>query len=302
MQTLDIEQFNPTMAELTTLAAQYQTLTIQGIDDKEGYERVHKARMVLRDTRTNLQKTGKMLRADALKFQKAVIEKEKELIALIEPTENKLEKIQDEIDEQKERAKRVGDLPRRREKIKEIDLVMTDDELLAMDSHGFDSFMFSRRNEYLDMKEQKMKEEAAAKLKQEQEEQNKKMAEELAKVRIEQERQAKKAAEDQAKLNAEKDKIEAEKKKLDEERAAIEREKQRQIDIENAKKEAEERLKQEAELKAKQEEEEKKKIEKKKKYQDWLTTNGYQENGEFQVTGNNGEFTLWRKVSFLKIS
>lgn len=35
---LQIENFNPTVAELTTLANRYNDLTIAGVDDKEGYE------------------------------------------------------------------------------------------------------------------------------------------------------------------------------------------------------------------------------------------------------------------------
>lgn len=286
MQTSDIEQFNPTMAELITLASQYKDLTINGVDDKEGYNKVHKARVTLKDARVSIQKTGKLLRADALKFQKAVIEKERELIALIEPIEIDLGKRQDEIDEQKEKLKRLEDLPRRREKIKEIDLVMTDDELLAMDSHRFDSFMFNRRNEYLDMKEKRMKAELEAKAKLEAIEREAKMKAELEL------------------LNMENAKIEAAKRKLEEEKAQVEREKQRAIDLENAKIEAEKRLKQEEEAKLAAIEAEKVKLEKKKTYQKWLADNGWTEEtkDQYQVSGNMGDYTLWKKISFIKIS
>jgi len=59
-------------------------LKINGVDDKAGYELVKKARLDLKEKRVLITKTGKAMREQALSFQKAVISKEKELVAIVE--------------------------------------------------------------------------------------------------------------------------------------------------------------------------------------------------------------------------
>lgn len=88
-----------------------KNLTITGIDDKEGYDAVHKARMELVRTRTSIQKVGKALRDDATKFAKSVIAREDELISLLSPLEEKLTAQQKTIDDEKkaiEEEKRIA--------------------------------------------------------------------------------------------------------------------------------------------------------------------------------------------------
>ena len=87
---MQLEKFNPTTAELKQKAEECSSLIIKGVDDKEGYQAVHKARMDLVRTRREINKTGKELRAEAIAFQKAVIDKEKELIGIISPVEDDL--------------------------------------------------------------------------------------------------------------------------------------------------------------------------------------------------------------------
>ena len=101
MESLNIEKFSPKKAELIALADKSKGLVINGVDDKIGYSLVHDTRMELKRARVEIAKTGKNLRADALSFQKAVIEKEKELIAIIEPVEKDLELKQEAIEKRK---------------------------------------------------------------------------------------------------------------------------------------------------------------------------------------------------------
>ncbi len=75
---LDIEKFSPTKAELHSLAEKASLIT-----NESSFDEIHAMRMKLRNTRTAIAKTGKLLREDAIKFQRDVIEKEKELIAII---------------------------------------------------------------------------------------------------------------------------------------------------------------------------------------------------------------------------
>ena len=78
MEKLDIEKFNPTKAEIVALAEKYKSLTIKGVDDKQGYALVDEARKELKKVRVKIAKDGKLLRSEAVDFQKAVIAKEKD--------------------------------------------------------------------------------------------------------------------------------------------------------------------------------------------------------------------------------
>lgn len=85
-----------TKKKLVRLAKESATLvTAEG---KDNYDAVHAARMKLKNTRVAIQKTGKSAREDATAFSKAVIRVEDDLIALISPEEQRLQKLQDEVD------------------------------------------------------------------------------------------------------------------------------------------------------------------------------------------------------------
>src|ERR1700739_2536063 len=75
---------------LAKMEAEYSVLTISGIDDKEGYKRVNEARIACKNTRVLTEKFCKAGREDAVKIQKAWIEKEKAIIGRISKTENYL--------------------------------------------------------------------------------------------------------------------------------------------------------------------------------------------------------------------
>lgn len=257
MENLNLEKFSPKKAELIDLSKKYESLEIKGIDDKEGYELVDVARKDLKKVRVQISKDGKMLRQEALDFQKAVIAKEKELIQIIEPVEKSLEEKQNKIDIEKEKIVRKKLLPERIEKLKSINININEDLLLLMDENKFTNFFNEKKAEYLEEKEEQER------LKREKEEE---------------------------KLREEKEKLEAEKRKIEEDKLAFEREMQHQkeleetrtkvaeqaakdaeLKIEQAKKEAEDkakREKEEAERKAKEvkerEEAERVKLEKKK--------------------------------------
>jgi len=292
MESLNLEKFSPTKAELARMADESNTLIINGIDDREGYQRVHEARVKLKSTRVNLEKIGKMLRMDALIFQKKVIETEKELIAIIEPAEQLLQSKQEAIDEEKERVKRKALLPARQEQLKEIDLIIADDLLLLMDDTKFIEFFNTKKSLFLAEKERKIQEEADRK---------------QAELKAEIDRK-------EALLKAESDRIELEKKRLQEQKDADEREKRHQAEVEKARKEAEAKTKRDIEAKIRAEAEEKERIEKEriqnekaeakrlareKKYQEFLKKHGYTEKtkGDFMIQRKNkNEIVLFKKV------
>jgi hypothetical protein len=144
--SLDIEKFNPTVAELQRLVEESKSLTVSDFGDAEQIRAVKKHRLVLRDARVAITKTGKSLREDALKFQKAVIEKEKELVAIVEPEEERLQAFEDKAAALVEVKRREALLPARKAKLDEIKdgIEALDDQLLTMDDEAFNTYYNGR--------------------------------------------------------------------------------------------------------------------------------------------------------------
>lgn len=299
----DIEKFNPTKSELLLMADKYKNLTIKDINDKEGYMAVYQARLELKKARVNLKKNGKAAREEALKYQKAVIALENELVGIIEPLEKDLEAKQDIIDKEVEKNKRKSLLPQRRERLNKINATATDDEIISMTDIEFQEFCNIAYSKFLEEKEKLAKIEEEKKAFALAEAETKRRAEQ---DKIEAERQAKikeeneKLEAERKKIKEEQDKIEAEKKKIADQKAAEEREKQKQLEIEAAKKKAaedeakrieNERLAKEAEAKRVKEE-----MEKQAKYQNFLKDNNFDSTTD-KIDQNGNRISLYRKIA-----
>lgn len=184
-------KFNPTKSEIiekTNLSKQIKKLDI---NDKEGYKKVHSIQMELRDIKVKIKKTGKALRDQAVKFQKDVIKKEKEILLLVEPEEKRLKMLKDDVNEAKKREERKKDLPFRYELLKKYEATSNDDHLLSLSNDEFLEFVNGKKLEYLEKKE---------------EEERKKKAKEEEQKRIE---EAKEEARREAKEEAKKEIIKA---------------------------------------------------------------------------------------------
>lgn len=286
METLSLEQFSPKKAELVQMAEEARLLVIAGPDDKIGYDRVHKKRMSLKAARVEITKTGEAIRANAIKFQKAVIEKEKELVAVIQPVEVELQRMQDAVDEEKEKRRRAKLLPERHEKLKTIGVAVEDEFLLVMDDSRFTEFFNTKHSEFLTEKERKIKEEKEIEEKRLREERERieaeKRAFDLQKEREETERRHKE--------ELEKTKIEAEAKAKRDAEESAEREKKRLAD--------------EMAAKEKTEREETERITRNRKYQDFLKKNGCDEkdsvNWIFKKT-ETGEIRLYKLIDSITL-
>lgn len=86
--------------KLTELAAASAGIT--EITNKAGYDECHAKRMVLKNKRVEISKTGKAAREDATAFSKAVIAAEQSLIDIISPEEDRLQKLQQAWDDARE--------------------------------------------------------------------------------------------------------------------------------------------------------------------------------------------------------
>lgn len=170
---------------------EYMPLTINGTDDKEGYEKVKAARIVCKNTRVLAEKICKKGREEAISIQKQWIAKEKEVVGQIQEVELHLKNQEDEIDKAFEQARLRGiaqmQLPNRVAKLATIGKTLPDAELLEMDDAKFFGVYSA-----------------------------------LCETHI---------LEQQAAIKAEQDKIEAEKAAIEAQRLKDEAEKQRQADI-----------------------------------------------------------------------
>lgn len=181
---LNIEKFSPTVAELREVAATAAQIELQDPLDKAAVQVVHDMRVALRTARTTITKAGKEMREDALKFQRAVIAKEHELIAIIEPQEERLERLEEDALLVQEREALREFLPRRKERLAALQdgVAITDEELLDMDGTVFEGY-FNRRLAEKNVADQRKIDDDRRKLNADQEEIDRKKREQEAEER-----------------------------------------------------------------------------------------------------------------------
>lgn len=258
-------------AKLIELADKYTGLTIAGVEDKEGYKKVREARIELKKERVAVENDAYDLRESAVKFQKAVVAKEKRLVAIIYKTEKtlqeeeaKYQKALEEIKikkdrEEKERIQnRINSLAKFGRAIDLYDATtMPDDkfnELLTQAEIDFNAEQDRIAQEKAEA--ERLRNEEAARLKAEREELARQRAEIEAAQRkadlelAERSRKEREWIEEQNRIKAEQL---AERKKLDDEK----RKHEEQIRLEQAKKEAAERARIEEQERIQREEQEK---------------------------------------------
>lgn len=251
---MDLEKFNPTKAELQTLVDRYKNLTINGIEDKGGYATVNSARKDLKEKRVAITKLGKQLRDDANKFAKAVISKEKELVAIIEPLETKLSEQVAYIDN-------VAKLPERQARLKEIEVVGNSSYINLLSDANFEKYFNTENAAYLAKKAEELRL-AQAKL-----DEDKRIAEAAKEAREQAEKQA----------QIEKEKLE---KKIQEINEAKETEQRAKEQQEREAKEAEQQ-------KIRDAEQQKIRDAKNKAYQEWLAENNVTEADRIERDGDS---------------
>lgn len=89
-------KFDETKAALLPLVE--ASARIVNITNGAGYAEAQSARMKLKNTRVEIERRGKAAREDATAFASAVIAKQKELVGVIAPEEDRLQSLQDEWD------------------------------------------------------------------------------------------------------------------------------------------------------------------------------------------------------------
>ena len=267
---------------LVALRDAFKELKIEGQEDKAGLKVVETARKALKSQRVKIKKASESLRESAVRFQKAVIEREKSLISLIEPTEKTLASLEEGYYEEKERLrleeeKKESDrIQAMIDKLDAVNHAIDFHELKGLTDEQFDAVLKEATEKYeetarqmaieleqekqrqAEIEEERKKEEARlAKEREDYAERQRKFEQEQAYFREEQKRIEQfnaKVAED---LKAAQDKLDAEKKSIEDQKEAERLRIQREKELEEAKKKAAEDARIEAEATAKRIQEEK---------------------------------------------
>lgn len=315
---LSLEKFSPTVAELKKMVEQTKEISAIDPKDAKSLKIVKEHRIGLRNARIAITKRGKELREGAVKFQKAVIEKERELVAIIEPEEERLGGIEEKAAIEAAREKNRDKLPWRKEQLalyvdelKEYDIELTEENLLDM---GDDEFNGLR----VELQEKKNKKEADRI-----EAEKQRLAAESAEIDRKREEQEKRDKE-QAELEKRRGELPKRRQRLsevgatrtDEELLALDDSQFEKViegvKVENARKEQEEKdrkAREELEEKQRQEAEEKKKkdeqekLEADKKFAKFKADSGWTEEtkDQFREEKVGNEIILWKKVGTFKI-
>ena len=219
----NIVKYDITDAAISDMKSIYMNLIITDLDDKEQFDSVHSARMIVKGKRVEIENRRKELKAAALAYGREVDSKAKEIFGKLEPIESHLEREERKVTDEQKRIKEEADR-KEKEKIgnRIADLAKWGKHLPFFDVAGwtdgeFDSHLIIAKDDYEKEQKRLAEEEAARKAE----------AERLEAVRKEQEAEA-------ARLKALNDKIIAEQKaaqdKIDASRKALEAEKDAERD------------------------------------------------------------------------
>lgn len=113
IETEELSKFRRQDAAIAKLAEKYLPLTIDGVNDKQGFKAVHDARMVVKKTRVAVEQTRKELKADALRYGQTVDAEARRLTALLEPIESHLQAEEDAVEQAKQKIKQAAEDARR---------------------------------------------------------------------------------------------------------------------------------------------------------------------------------------------
>lgn len=140
MENLNLEKFNPKEAELRQMASIAQMIDITDL------KLVTQKCKELAQVRIDITKYGKQLRDESNKFSKDVIAREKELISIIKPEEDRLKEIELTAEKEAEKQKRVALLPMRKTRLAGIgnQELISDDAILSLDTTEFETYFNQR--------------------------------------------------------------------------------------------------------------------------------------------------------------
>lgn len=198
----NVIEFDYTKQALEELRNKYSGIQL----DKESLAEAIKELVKVRGV---IEKKGKSLRDKSNAYNKAVLQKENEYVAIIEPLEKQFKEKVKEIEREEILEARRLIMPQRKELLVEFDTVniVDDDILLGLDDIQFMTYLSETKNQHRDNLQRR----------QDQEEREKRIAEEAREnaIKEEREKEAKRLADEARKIEEEQDKIRSEKEKLE---------------------------------------------------------------------------------------
>ena len=240
-----LQVFEKRKSELTELKKEADGLKITSIVDILTINHVSTIRKKFKSARVEIEKQGKQMRDPLTKLSKFISEKEKELVGIIEPTEKDLAAQEKWIEDEKEKIKQVA-IDERMQKLAFTNKLFNRAYIGAMDDKTFTIYLNNETVQY--EKEQaeqdeikRLRQEEAAKLKAEREELEVLRVERekaQAIIQAENDRIRKEQHEREVAIQAEKQRLEEDKIAAELDRKRIEIEKQRAIELEQARKDA----------------------------------------------------------------
>lgn len=103
----ELSRFRVQDKAIAKLAEDYLPLKIDGINDKKGFDLVHRARMDVKNRRVDVEKLRKELKADALEYGRQVDSEARRITEMLEPIESHLQAEEDAVTAEKARIKKA---------------------------------------------------------------------------------------------------------------------------------------------------------------------------------------------------
>ena len=248
----EVVKYSVVDAEINKWRDIYMHLTIDDLDDKEQFDAVHSARMVVKNKRVEIEKERKGLKADALAWGKLVDTKAKEIFAKLEPIESHLAKEEQRVvDEQnrikaEEEARQEAINQKRVDDLLTVECVMPFIQVATLTDDEFQCLLGDKTFEFEERQRAKAEAERLEK---------ERLAKEAAERKAEDERLAKQKAEQDkiaADLKRQQDELAAQQKAIQDEKDRIAKEAADKQAAENARLKAELEAKEKAEREAKE--------------------------------------------------
>ncbi len=244
--------FNISEAKIAEIRRDAEGLTINGVEDKKGYQVVRTARLNIRGLRAGLESSRKEQKADAIEYGRRLDAEAKTLTALLEEIEAPLLKMEEEIDKEieagKARAQKERDAKNqaRYDALSAVGVVVDFNEaarIVLLSDEEFEARLARETDDY--QLKQLQEEQEAAELDQFRREKEEREAAEAAALRVKREEEEAALAEQRRQQEARQAELDARERELNEK----EQKRLREEALEKARKEGEEKAAREAQEK-----------------------------------------------------
>ncbi len=125
---LDVVRYSITDATIAEMSAKYMGLIVKDPTDEAGFAAAHNARTIVKGKRIEVEKKRVELKADALKYGRAVDAEAKRIKALLQPIEEHLIAQEKIVTDEKDRKEREAQEKAERERLEAIEQERREEE------------------------------------------------------------------------------------------------------------------------------------------------------------------------------